>query len=405
MNGCVLTGDMFNLFVFLEIAAVSSYALVAFGCESDELEASFKYMVLGCVASSFILLGIALLYGQFGALNMAQLGQRIAEAGSGGKVSILALMLLLAGLGVKAALVPFHAWLPDAHPSAPAPISAMLSGVLIKAIGVYAIIRIVFNVYGATPELLMSLRVLGTLSMIIGVVLALNQWDFKRLLAYHSISQIGYVVLAVGLGTPLGILAGLFHLANHAVFKSLLFFSAGAVQYSTGTRQLEELGGLAKKLPTTSKTCMVASMSISGVPPFNGFFSKLLIIIACVQAGYWGFGLWAVIVSILTLASFMKVQKYAFYGKLKEKLAQIREVPIPMQCSMVLLAVLCLGMSLLAVEALGVKEFDSLGVSKVPSVVLKPAQEALQQGVKGYQEAVMKEVTPELAEADGQNTE
>ena len=150
---------------------------------------------------------------------------------------------------------------------------------------------------------------------------------------------------------------------------------------------------------------MVASMSISGVPPFNGFFSKLLIIIACVQAGYWGFGLWAVIVSILTLASFMKVQKYAFYGKLKEKLAQIREVPIPMQCSMVLLAVLCLGMSLLAVEALGVKEFDSLGVSKVPSVVLKPAQEALQQGVKGYQEAVMKEVTPELAEADGQNTE
>ena len=375
MNGCVLTGDIFNLFVFLEIAAVASYALVAFGCESDELEASFKYLVLGCVASSFILLGIALLYAQAGALNMAQLGERIAQIGQTPGL-LVALMLLLAGLGVKAALVPFHAWLPDAHPSAPAPISAMLSGVLIKAIGVYAIVRIIFNVFGLTPELSMVLMVLGVLSMIIGVILALNQWDFKRLLAYHSISQIGYVILAIGLGTDLGILAGIFHLANHAIFKSLLFLSAGAVEYSTGTRQLEEMGGLSQKMPTTSRTSMVASMSIAGVPPFNGFFSKLLIIIACVQAGRWGFAIWAVVVSILTLASFMKVQKYAFYGKLKDKWAQVKEVPLAMQLSMILLAVLCVAMSLMLVPGLS-------------QYLLEPARDVLANGVEKYQNAVL----------------
>ena len=360
----------------MEIAAVSSYALVAFGCERDELEAAFKYLILGCVASTFVLLGIALLYAQFGALNMAQLGQRIASMEQPSRGSILALLLLISGLGVKAALVPFHAWLPDAHPSAPAPISAMLSGVLIKAIGVYAIIRIIFNVYGFTDQLGTVLMVLGTLSMVVGVVLALNQWDFKRLLAYHSISQIGYVVLAIGLGTPLGILAGLFHLANHAIFKSLLFLSAGAVDYRTGTRQLAEMGGLAQRMPGTSRSCMVASMSIAGVPPFNGFFSKLLIIIACVQAGHWGFALWAVIVSILTLASFMKVQKYAFYGQLKEKWAQVKDVPLLMRCSMALLALLCIAMSLLMVPSLR-------------AAVLETAQNALSQGVEGYKNAIL----------------
>jgi len=374
MNGCILTGDMFNLYVFLEIAAVSSYALVAFGCERDELEASFKYLILGCVASTFVLLGVALLYAQYGALNMAQLGQRMSMVAPG-RGSILALLLMLSGLGVKAALVPFHAWLPDAHPSAPAPISAMLSGVLIKAIGVYAIIRIVFNVYGFNDQLGMALMVLGTLSMVVGVVMALNQWDFKRLLAYHSISQIGYVILAIGLGTPLGILAGLFHLANHAIFKSLLFLSAGAVDYRTGTRQLEEMGGLAQRMPSTARSSMIASMSIAGVPPFNGFFSKLLIIIACVQAGRWGFALWAVIVSILTLASFMKVQKYAFYGQLKAKWAQVKDVPLIMRCSMALLALLCIAMSLLLIPGL-------------KAVVLDSARDALVQGVDGYRTAV-----------------
>ena len=158
------------------------------------------------------------------------------------------------GFGLKAAIVPFHAWLPDAHPSAPAPISAMLSGVLIKVSGVYAMIRIFLNVFGLTPALTTVLIVLGLRSMFVGALIALGQNDIKRMLAYSSISQIGYVIIGIGIGTPLGIIGGLFHLFNHAIFKSLLFLNAGAIERSTGTRSLDKMGGLAKRMPLTAAT-------------------------------------------------------------------------------------------------------------------------------------------------------
>ena len=165
--------------------------------------------------------------------------------------------LFLAGFGLKAAIVPFHSWLPDAHPSAPAPISAMLSGVLIKVSGVYAMTRIFLNVFGLTPALTTVLTVLGIVSIFVGALAALGQNDIKRMLAYSSISQIGYVVLGLGIGTPLGILGGLFHLFNHALFKSLLFLNAGAIEQSTGTRSLDKMGGLAKRMPLTAATIAI----------------------------------------------------------------------------------------------------------------------------------------------------
>jgi len=341
MNGVVITGDMFNLFIFLEIAAIASYALVAFGTERHELEAAFKYAIMSTVGSLFILLGIALLYSYTSTLNMADMANILAQKGIG-NVTLMVSVLFLMGFGLKAALVPFHAWLPDAHPSAPAPISAMLSGVLIKSLGVYALCRIFYNVIGVSPTISSILMFLGALSMVVGVLLAIGQWDFKRLLAYHSISQVGYIVLAIGLGTPLGILGGLFHLFNHSVFKSLLFLNSGAVEYSTGTRDLQKMGGLASRMPVTSTTTLVASMSIAGIPPFSGFWSKLIIIIAIVQAGRFGYAFWAVLASILTLASFMKVMKYAFFGKLRENLSRIKEVPFFMKMSMGALAFFCL---------------------------------------------------------------
>ncbi len=342
MNGVVLTGDLFNLYVFMEIAAIASYALVGFGCGREELEASFKYMVLGGLASAFILMGVAFTYGMTGTLNMAQAAGRIAVLGEHSMPLTFALGLFICGFGVKAALVPFHAWLPDAHPAAPAPISAMLSGVVIKALGVYSIARLLFNVFALTPPFQAALQGLGVLSMVIGVLLALGQWDMKRLFAYHSISQIGYVVLGLGLGTPLGIAGGIFHLVNHAIFKSLLFLNAGAVEYATGTRQLKRLGGLAGSMPVTGKTSLVASLSISGIPPFNGFWSKLLIIFACVQAGAYWMAAAAVIVSLLTLASFLKVQRYAFFEQPKARAAEVKKTPFLMGASMVILALLCL---------------------------------------------------------------
>jgi len=380
MNGVILSGDIFNVFVFLEIASIASYALVGFGCEHEELEASFKYMVLGSVASMFVLFGVALVYGNTGSLNMAYISKAIA----GGDLSpglTFALGLFIAGFGLKAALVPFHAWLPDAHPSAPAPISAMLSGVLIKALGVYVLARILFNVFGLSVSVSWVLITLGVLSMVVGVFLAVGQWDFKRLLAYHSISQMGYVILGIGMGAlilasggdkvcaSLAILGGLFHLVNHAVFKSLLFLTSGSVEMSTGTRQLKEMGGLAEKLPVTRTTCTIASASIAGIPPFSGFWSKLILVIAAVQAQFWALAVVIVIVSLVTLISFLKVQRYVFLGELGENMEQVKENKGSMLFAMVVLACLCTLMGLLLIP--GLREN-----------ILEPAVKVLTDGVE-----------------------
>ncbi len=211
---------------------------------------------------------------------------------------------------------------------------------------------IFYSVIGSSPGILFVLMFLGTISMVVGVFLAIGQWDMKRLLAYHSISQIGYIFLGIGLGTPLGILGGLFHLFNHSVFKSLLFLNSGAVEYSAGTRDLREMGGLKARMPVTAGTSLIASMSIAGIPPVNGFWSKLIIILAAVQAGRPIYAAFAVIASILTLASFAKVQKYAFFGKLKEKYKDVKEVPVFMRGSMILLAAICILSSILVIPAL-----------------------------------------------------
>jgi len=375
MNGVVVSGDIFNLFVFLEIASVASYALVAFGTERHELEAAFKYTVMSSVGSLFLLLGIVFLYSYTSTLNMADMANILAQK-SASNITIMVSVLFIMGFGLKAALVPFHAWLPDAHPSAPAPISAMLSGVLIKSLGIYTLCRIFYNVIGINFPLSSILMILGTLSMVIGVFLAIGQWDFKRLLAYHSISQIGYVILGIGLGTPLGIIGGLFHLFNHSVFKSLLFLNSGAVEYATGTRDLQEMGGLATKMPITSTTSLIASMSIAGIPPFNGFWSKLIIIIAAVQANHLGYAFWAVLASILTLASFTKVMKYAFFGELRKKWSEVKEVPFFMKIAMVILALICVvGGALL--------------IPNINEVFLKPASDVLLEGTK-YADIVFK---------------
>jgi multicomponent Na+:H+ antiporter subunit D len=363
MNGVALSGDMFNLFVFLEVSAIASYALVAFGVESEELEASFKYLILGGLASSFILFGVGILYNLTGTLNMAQvsdaLSRQAAESGHLNRAALLAAAFFLMGFGLKAAMVPFHAWLPDAHPSAPAPMSAMLSGVVIKTLGIYALCRVLFNVLGVggpLPEGLYIAQVLvalGVLSMVVGGLLMVGQWDLKRLLAYSSISQMGYVILAMGVGgemlrdpakhgiAELAIFGGLFHLFNHAMFKSLLFLCSGAIEYGTGTRQLRQMGGLGQKMPVTGGCCRIAALSISGVPPFNGFWSKLTIIVAVVWAGHYVLGSIAVLVAFMTLLTYIKVQRYVLHGELPTRLQDLREAPGLMCFAMVALAVLC----------------------------------------------------------------
>jgi len=345
MNGLVLTADLFNLYVFLEVAAIASYALVAFGQKHDEVEAAFKYLMLSAVATTGILLATALIYLVSGTLGFAELAIA-AKAGIDARLLGLLLAFFLMGFGLKAAMVPFHAWLPDAHPSAPAPISAMLSGVLIKVSGIYALVRVVYNVFGLPAAVSQALLALGALSMVVGALLALGQSDFKRMLAYSSISQIGYIVIGLGLGTPLGIMGGLFHLFNHATFKSLLFLDAGSTEYATGTRDLNKLGGINNRLPVTGLTTTFGTFSIAGVPPFNGFWSKLLIVVALVQAGHLGLAVLAVATSILTLWYFLLIQRRAFFGKLAAGLEKIREVPFYMAFATCCLAALCLAVGL-----------------------------------------------------------
>jgi multicomponent Na+:H+ antiporter subunit D len=315
---------------------------------------------LGGLASFLILIGIALIYWKTKTLNIADIKTAFSN-GYDKSYYAFVQILILCGFGLKAAIIPFHAWLPDAHSSAPSSISAMLSGVFIKAVGIYVIIRLFFNMFVINETMAVLITTLGTLSMVIGVFLAIGQWDIKRLLAYHSISQMGYVILSVGMGmiliargnkpevAALAMTGGIFHLINHAAFKGLLFLNAGAIEYSIGTRDLKEMGGLAKNMPATSATSFVASMSISGVPPFNGFFSKLVIIIAAVMGRFYLLAALAVIVSIITLASFLKFQRYAFYNKSDIKRDMVKEVPFPMVFSMVALSILCLILSLLII--------------------------------------------------------
>lgn len=345
MNGLVLSTDLFNVYVFLEVAAVASYSLVAFGRGYDELEAAFKYLMLSVVASAAIVISIAVLFGMTGNLSFGGVAKALQELEAGPVVGIAAALFIM-GFGLKAALVPFHAWLPDAHPSAPAPISAVLSGLLIKVSGVYALTRIFLNVFGLTPALSAVLMVLGTVSMVAAAFLALGQKDLKRMLAYSSISQVGYIVLGIGLGTPLGIAGGLFHLFNHALAKGLLFLTSGSIQQSTGTRNLDEMGGLAKRMPFTAATNLIGSLSIAGVPPLNGFWSKLLIIIALVQAGHPVFALIAVLASVLTLWYYLLIQRKAFFGNLNERWAAVKEAPFWMTAATVLLAALCVAIGI-----------------------------------------------------------
>lgn len=359
MNGVVLSGDIFNIYVFLEIAVIASYALVAFGTEKRELEASFKYQVLGGIASLLILFAIGLLYWQTQTLNLADISA-ILQYENQSTALIFTEVLLIVGFGLKAAMIPFHAWLPDAHSSAPSPISAMLSGVLIKAVGVYALMRLFFNIFMLNYEVSMVITVLGTLSMVIGGLLAIGQWDIKRLLAYSSVSQMGYVIIGIGIGmlilvdggnqtvAALSIAGGLFHLINHAVLKGLLFLNAGAVEYMTGTRDFRQLGGLAKKMPVTSTTSLGASLGISGVPPFNGFFSKLLIIIAAVRGEFYLIAALAVVMNFVTLGYFLRFQKEIFYSKDKNVVNLLyKRLPFTMKFSMITMVILCVLMSLM----------------------------------------------------------
>jgi multicomponent Na+:H+ antiporter subunit D len=274
--GAALTADMINLFVWFEVAALSSYGLAGFFLERPlALEAAFKVLVLTTLASFSIFIGAGLEYAQHGALSFAQL--HLALAGHFGTPDAVALGLLIAGFATKAGLVPFHGWLPDVHTAAPGPVNALFSAIM-DALGVVAIGRIVFQVFGtSSTPVLGLLMTLGLVSALLGAIMALAQDDLKRLLAYDTISQIGIIVIGLATGNPAGVSGAVYHLINHAAFKALLFLAAGAVVHRTGLTKLSEMGGLARRMPVVAAAFVLGSVSIAGIPPFNGYVSLSLI--------------------------------------------------------------------------------------------------------------------------------
>ena len=351
--GMVLTGDLFNLFVFLEIAGIAGSALVGFrNYRGEASEAGIKYLIVSAVASLMVLFSIGLLYGQYGNLNIAYLSRQI----SFNTVDMIALGILFASFAMKCGSVPTHHWVPDAYTEVPAGINPTL--LVATYASLYALFRVSFSLFGEITFSMSSvgwiMSILGVLTMFIGVTMALVQKDVKRLMSYHAISQTGYMLLGVGVGLTVlydpakmaafgrdAMAGGIFHIINHIIYKSLLLMTAGALFYVTGTRNLNEMGGLARKMPYTTIAFIVGAAAISGIPPFNGFASKFLIYEASYQLNPL-LAIFAMVTSVLTLASFVKVFASAFLGPPVGKYENVREVPKPMVAAMLILAALCI---------------------------------------------------------------
>ncbi len=349
--GMVLTGDLFNFFVFFEIASLSSVALAAYRTyRKESVEAGFKYMLISTVSGILVLVAVGILYGEYGALNIAKVASLIQYT----LLDKVALALLVTSFAMKAGSVPMHFWTPDTYGEAPAPITAML--VSASQASLYALFRVVFTLYGLKINALTVgwiIIILGVLSMFIGVTMAIIQKDIKRLMAYHAISQTGYMLLGVGVGlatigteafAKYGFAAmkgGIYHIINHAFYKGLLFLTAGAIFYRTKTRNLNEMGGLAHTMKYTTIFFMIGAAAIAGLPPFNGFASKLLIYESVFKFSPL-LSVIAMMVSILTLASFVKVFYSAFLGakRYDKDGKEFKEVPKDMVIAMGVLAVL-----------------------------------------------------------------
>jgi len=275
--GAALTGDLFNLFVWFQVAALSSYGLTGFFLERPiALEAAFKILVLTTIAGFTVFLGAGLLYVETGALNLGQLHLDLVAVPVG-VLDAVALGLMVAGFATKGGLAPFHGWLADAHTAAPGPVSALFSGLMVN-LGLIGISRLALQVFAGTGlPVLGALMVMGLVSAVVGAALALAQDDFKRVLAYDTVSQMGVIVVGFATGNATGVTGAVYHLVNHALFKSLLFLCAGAVVHRTGQTSLRALGGLARRMTAVTVAFTVGAASIAGLPPFNGYVSLSLI--------------------------------------------------------------------------------------------------------------------------------
>lgn len=327
VNGAFLTGDIFNLFVFFEVLLLSSYGLIVHGGTKYQLRESFKYVIINVFGSALFVVAIAWLYSVTGTLNMAHIAERVAELEQTGVINVIAMMLFIV-FATKGALFPLYFWLPKSYFGPPAAIAALFGGLLTK-VGIYAIIRIftlIFYHDVVYTHKTIIVTIAG-LTMLLGVLGAVSQFDFKRILSYHIISQVGYMVMGLGIFTPLAVAGAIFYIAHHMVVKTALFLFEGTVKKVTGTSDLKQMGGLLKTHPAIAWLFFITAISLAGIPPFSGFFSKFPIILAGFEEGQYVIAGVALLVGLLTLFSMMKIFGFAFWGKQKHTVAQAK-IPV-----------------------------------------------------------------------------
>ena len=340
MIGVVLSANLIQFYLFWELMLIPSYFLIAsWGVSKKRLTIGFKYFIFTHIGALFMLMGILSIYVFTGTFDFVELPQVSFDIPS---TSILTMfVLLLIGFCVKMAIFPVHTWLPDAHAEAPTPISIMLSGVMIKC-GAYAFARIFLSGFGKTVfQVSNTLTILGVITMIYGGLMALAQTDIKRLLAYSSISQMGYIFFGLGVYSPMGANGAIFHVVNHAICKSLLFMCAGAIIHQTGIRDIRKLGGLANKMPVVCAAALIGALSLAGTPPLNGFWSEWMIFSGGIFSGKILITTVAVVSTAITAGYYLWFLWRVFFGTTPEKLEIIiREPSWLMRIPIIILTVL-----------------------------------------------------------------
>ncbi len=342
--GAVLSDNLLLFLAFWGVLGLTLYKLIH-GHDEDSSAAAKKTLILIGASDSIMILGIALIWKMTGSLSISETSLHTTNI-----LTIVAFLALLTGSFTKAGAFPFHSWVPDYVQCAPASSSAYLPASLDKLLGIYFLARITTGMFIMNDWMSVMLLSIGVISIIAAVMMALVQHNYKRLLGFHAVSQVGYMILGFGLGSMIGVAAGLFHMVNNAIYKSGLFLSAGCVEYRTGKQEIDDLGGLAKAMPVTFIATLIFAMSISGVPPFNGFASKWMIYQGIIDFGT-GPGiasklwvLWlalAVFGSALTLASFIKLIGGIFLGRRRPEFEKVKEVPVLMWLPVALLALIC----------------------------------------------------------------
>jgi multicomponent Na+:H+ antiporter subunit D len=347
-----LTGDLFNLFVAYEITLAASYVLLTLGGRREQVRTGMTYVLINVVASTLFVIGIAWVYAATGTMNMADLSVKIAQLPDGVQTALSMFLFLV--FGIKAAIFPLFFWLPDSYPMARTPVTAVFAGLLTK-VGVYSIVRTQTLLFPETRPSTVLLVFAG-FTMVVGVLGAIAQNDMKRILSFHIVSQIGYMILGLGLFTVSGLAGTVFFIVHQIPVKTALFLTAGLVEEGTGTTALSRVGGLMRRAPLAAACFMLAALSLAGIPPLSGFVGKLAILEAGVGEGSWTIVMIALAVSLFTLFSMTKIWNGVFWGTAEDPTIRLaladpdRRLPIPglMQAATVSLVLITLGIALFA---------------------------------------------------------